>query len=91
MPKVITVTLIAPNRKPAFEKGRWVALIFALVGTLFLTSGYVGLQWIGWTLEVIAAAGWTYFARVDKDTPRMLMEIFYVLAGLWGVYNCLLI
>ena len=32
-----------------------------------------------------------YFARVDKDTPRMLTEIFYVLAGLWGVYNWLLI
>ena len=35
----------------------------------------------------IAAAGWTYFAKLDKDTPRMLMELFYVLFSLWGVYN----
>tara|TARA_R110002020_G_scaffold383443_1_gene594077 strand:- start:79 stop:348 length:270 start_codon:yes stop_codon:yes gene_type:complete len=87
MAKVITLTLIAPNRKAAFARGRWAALFLALVGTLILTSGHVNLQWMGWILEAIAAAGWAYFARVDKDTPRMLMELVYVIAGAWGVYN----
>ena len=87
--KVFTLTLVAPNRKPTFSKGRWVALGLALIGTLLLTSGIQELQWMGWVLEAIAAMGWTFFARLDYDTPRMLMEIFYVIAGLWGVYNWL--
>ena len=87
MPKILTLTLLAPSRKPIFEKGRWVAFVLVLVGTLFLTSGNVNLQWIGWVLGAIAAIAWTYFAKLDKDTPRMLMEIFYILVSLWGVYN----
>ena len=87
MAKVLTLTLIAPNRKPAFEKGRWAALLLVLISTLLLTSGHVSLQWMGWVVGAIAAAGWTYFAKLDKDTPRMLMELFYVLFSLWGVYN----
>ena len=87
MAKIFTFTLIAPNRKPIFEKGRWVAFVLVLVSTLFLTSGNVNLQWIGWVLGAIAAVAWTYFAKLDKDTPRMLMEIFYILVSLWGVYN----
>jgi len=87
MAKVLTLTLIAPNRKPAFEKGRWAALLLVLISTLLLTSGNVNLQWMGWVVGAIAAAGWTYFAKLDKDTPRMLMELFYVLVSLWGVYN----
>ena len=87
MTKVLTLTLIAPNRKPAFEKGRGAALLLVLISTLLLTSGNVNLQWMGWVVGAIAAAGWTYFAKLDKDTPRMLMELFYVLVSLWGVYN----
>ena len=87
MPKVLTLTLIAPNRKPTLEKGRWVALLLVLVSTLLLTSGNVYLQWPGWVVGAIASVGWGYFAKLDKDTPRMLMEVFYVLVSLWGVYN----
>ena len=87
MAKVLTLTLIAPNRKPTFEKGRWAALLLVLISTLLLTSGNVNLQWMGWVVGAIAASGWTYFAKLDKDTPRMLMELFYVLVSLWGVYN----
>ena len=89
MTKVLTLTLIAPNRKPTFEQGRWAALLLVLISTLLLTSGNVNLQWMGWVVGAIAAAGWTYFAKLDKDTPRMLMELFYVLFSLWGVYNWL--
>ena len=87
MAKVLTLTLIAPNRKPTFEKGRWAALLLVLISTLLLTSGNVNLQWMGWVVGAIASVGWTYFAKLDKDTPRMLMELFYVLVSLWGVYN----
>jgi hypothetical protein len=87
MTKIFTFTLIAPTSKLVFERGRWVALIFVLIGTLLLTSGNVNLQWIGWILGAVSAVGWAYFAKLDKDTPRMLMELFYVLVSLWGVYN----
>jgi hypothetical protein len=66
---------------------RWVALVLVLIATLLLTSGDVNLQWIGWVVGAIASGVWAYFARLDKDIPRMLMELFYFLISLWGVYN----
>ena len=85
--KVLTLTLIAPNRKPPNSNVRWFALVLALMSVMFLASGSVTSQWIGWSLSLVACVFWANFARLDKDTPRMLMELFYVLVSLWGVYN----
>jgi hypothetical protein len=75
------------NREVPIRKGRWLALAGALLSVLTLTSGVIALQWIGWTLSAITCLAWGYFARVDKDTPRFIMELFYFFAALWGVYN----
>jgi len=66
---------------------RWAALILVLIATLLLTSGDVNLQWIGWVVGAVASGAWAYFARLDRDIPRMLMELFYFVVSLWGVYN----
>lgn len=66
---------------------RWIALVLVLLATLLLTSGNINLQWIGWMLGASASVIWAYFARLDKDMPRMLMELFYFVLSLWGVYN----
>lgn len=66
---------------------RWIALSLVLLATLLLTSGNINLQWIGWMLGASASVIWAYFARLDKDMPRMLMELFYFVLSLWGVYN----
>jgi len=68
---------------------RWIFFIVAITALFFLTSGVVGLQWIGWSLSSFSCIGWAYFAYVDKDTPRLLMELTYFSAALWGVHNWL--
>ena len=85
--KVLTLTLIAPNRKLPNSNLRWFALTIALLAVMFLASGSVASQWVGWSLSVVACAFWANFARLDKDTPRMLMELFYLGASIWGIYN----
>ena len=87
MPKILTLTLIAPIRKPPHNTSRWAALVLALLSVVFLASGSIASQWIGWSLSVVACIFWANFARVDKDTPRMLMELFYLGASIWGIYN----
>jgi len=66
---------------------RWPFFIIAVISLFLLTSAEVGLQWIGWSLSGFSCIGWAYFAYVDKDTPRFLMELTYFSAALWGVYN----
>ena len=66
---------------------RWIAFIAAVASLLLLTSGNVSIQWIGWTVSSVSCLAWIWFAKEDKDVPRMLMEIFYFTAGLWGIYN----
>tara|TARA_B100000795_G_scaffold80606_1_gene57848 strand:+ start:372 stop:644 length:273 start_codon:yes stop_codon:yes gene_type:complete len=85
--KILTLTLLAPNRKTPNSNMRWFALVLALMSVMFLASGSVASQWVGWILSFVAAAFWANFARLDKDTPRMLMELFYLIASIWGIFN----
>ena len=85
--KILTLTLLAPNRKTPNSNMRWFALVLALMSVMFLASGSVASQWVGWILSFVAAAFWANFARLDKDTPRMLMESFYLIASIWGIFN----
>ena len=66
---------------------RWVSFIVAIIALFILTSAVVEFQWIGWSLSSFSCIGWAYFAYVDKDTPRLLMELTYFSTALWGVYN----
>jgi hypothetical protein len=66
---------------------RWVFFIIAITALVMLTSAVVKIQWIGWSLSSFSCIGWAYFAYVDKDTPRFLMELTYFITALWGVYN----
>jgi len=78
---------IIKNHKINFAYGRWLAFIAAVVSLAMLTSGEVSIQWIGWSISCGTCLAWAYFARQDKDTPRMLMETCFFIAALWGVYN----
>ena len=66
---------------------RWIAFIGAVASLLLLTSGNIYVQWIGWTVSSMSCLALIWFAKKDKDVPRMLMEICYFSAGLWGIYN----
>ena len=66
---------------------RWLAFLGAVASLLLLTSGVINFQWIGWSLSSCSCVVWAYFAYKDKDTPRLMMEICYFTAALWGIYN----
>lgn len=68
---------------------RWVAFLGAVSSLVLLTSGVVSIQWLGWLISSISCLAWIYFARQDRDTPRMLMEMCYFIASLIGVINWL--
>ena len=50
---------------------RWIAFIAAVASLLLLTSGNVSVQWIGWTVSSVSCLAWIWFAKEDKDVPRM--------------------
>ena len=66
---------------------RWIAFFGVIVSLILLTSGRAEMQWIGWLLSCLTCLAWAYFAKKDGDIPRMLMELFYFLASVWGVHN----
>ena len=78
---------IVKIRKQNFAYGRWVAFIAAVISLAMLTSGIISIQWFGWSISCCTCLAWAYFARQDKDTPRMLMEFCFFVAALWGVHN----
>jgi hypothetical protein len=66
---------------------KWLAFIGAISCLFFLASGVIALQWIGWALSSVTCVAWAYFAYLDRDKPRCLMELCYLIAALAGVYN----
>ena len=67
--------------------GRWLAFLGAVVALGLLTSGVISLQWLGWSISCFSCLSWSYFARIDRDIPRMCMEICFFVAAVWGIYN----
>jgi len=54
-----------------------------------LSSAVIATQWIGWTLASISCGIWVYYGYKDKDYPRMLMEIVYVILAMRAIWNWL--
>ena len=72
------------------DKGRWIGFLLALTSVFILSNANVSTQWLGWSLGCLSCAMWVYFGLKDKDIPRTLMELCYLLLGLRAVYNWLL-
>lgn len=68
---------------------RWIGFLVAMIGTFILSSANVETQWIGWAMGLVSCSIWVYFGWKDKDTPRTLMEIMYLLLSMRAVYNWL--
>ena len=70
---------------------RWLGFFLAMLGVYLLSDGdYFGnpmVQSIGWGSACLSALFWVIMGVKDKDVPRMLMEICYFIAGIWGIYN----
>jgi len=68
---------------------RWLGFVLAMVSAFLLSGGNPAVQWIGWTVACVSCAIWIYMGIKDKDTPRALMELFYLLLAIRGVWNWL--
>ena len=66
---------------------RWFALALCLIGTWLLTNTNISLFSVGWTLSGLSTVMWCYFGIRDKDLPRALMEMFFVILCIRGVIN----
>jgi hypothetical protein len=54
---------------------RWIGFLLAMV------------QWLGWAVALISCSIWIWMGIKDKDTPRALMELMYLLLAVRGVFN----
>jgi len=68
---------------------RWIGFAVAMIGTVILSNANVETQWMGWALGLISCSIWVYFGWKDRDVPRTLMELMYLLLSMRAVYNWL--
>ena len=69
------------------DGGRWLGFIIAIIAAFILSDADPKTQAIGWGLACFSCAMWIYFAIKDKDVPRALMELMYMLLAMRAVYN----
>ena len=66
---------------------RWLGFILAFIGAFVLSNANPDTQWLGWGIATISCSIWIYMGIKDKDTPRALMELMYLLLALRAIYN----
>lgn len=72
------------------NKDRWIGLAIAVSSVFILSEANVDTQWLGWFLSIIACIMWVWFGYRDKDYPRALMELMYLLLSMRAMYNWLI-
>ena len=68
---------------------RGLGFILAMVSAFTLSGGDPSVQWLGWTVALASCSIWIYMGVKDKDIPRALMELMYLLLAIRGVWNWL--
>ena len=66
---------------------RWLGFILAFIWAFVLSNANPDTQWIGWGIATISCSIWIYMGIKDRDTPRALMELMYLLLALRAIYN----
>lgn len=69
------------------DSWRWIGFLLAMISAFVLSSGNPHLQWIGWAVACGSCIIWIYMGYKDRDVPRSLMEIMYLLLALRGIYE----
>lgn len=68
---------------------RWLGFILAMLSAFLLSGGDASIQWMGWSIACVSCSIWLYMGYRDGDIPRALMELFYLLLAIRGVWNWL--
>ena len=71
------------------NKERWIGLAIAVSSVFILSEANVDTQWMGWALSIVACIMWIYWGYKDKDYPRALMELMYLLLSMRAMFNWL--
>ena len=58
-----------------------------MIGAFILSNADVHTQWMGWGVATLSCSIWIYMGLKDKDIPRALMELMYLLLALRAIYN----
>ena len=66
---------------------RWIAFATTMLGTWLLTNTNINLFSLGWAISGISTFAWAYFCFKDRDYPRALMDVCFVLLCIRGVIN----
>jgi len=87
--------LLKDNMKIRYYKdingARWLGFAIAMASVFILSSANISTQWVGWSLSVVACIMWVYFGYKDRDWPRTLMELMYMILSMRAVYNWLIV
>ena len=68
---------------------RWLGFILAVIGAYTLGNAEVLTQWLGWIICSISCLIWIIMGIKDRDVPRTLMEVMYLIIGIRAVVNWL--
>ena len=66
---------------------RCVGFLLAMIGAFIISNADVQTQWMGWAIATMSCSIWIYMGIKDKDIPRSLMELMYLLLALRAIYN----
>jgi len=66
---------------------RWLGFFLAMTSAFILSGGNPNIQWIGWGIACFSCSIWIYMGWLDKDLPRALMEVMYLLLAIRGVVS----
>ena len=58
---------------------RWIGFALAMIGAFILSNANVDTQWMGWVVALFSCSIWIYMGYKDRDVPRALMELMYLL------------
>ena len=64
---------------------RWIGFFLAVLGAYILGTAKIDSQWIGWTICSLSCINWIFKAVTDKDLPRTLMEVMYLVLAIRGI------
>ena len=68
---------------------RWLGFLLAMIGAFILSNADVTTQWIGWAIATVSCSIWITMGIKDRDTPRALMELMYLLLAVRAIWNWL--
>jgi len=68
---------------------RWLGFLLAIIGAFVLSNADVNTQWLGWSIACFSCSIWIYMGYKDKDIPRALMELMYLIIALRALWNWL--